>query len=75
VVVGHFSRLVQRFQLIEQNPPQSSQIQVSVKQTGDCAVLRVEDDGPGIPPAEREKVFRRLYRLDRSRPLRAAGLA
>lgn len=29
--------------------------------------IEVEDDGPGIPPSEREAVFRPFYRLDRSR--------
>ena len=28
----------------------------------DCAFLEVEDDGPGIPPAEREQVLERFYR-------------
>ena len=28
-----------------------------------AALLRVEDDGPGIAPAEREQVFKRFYRV------------
>ena len=33
----------------------------------------VIDDGPGIPVAERERVFERLYRTDRARSRRAGG--
>lgn len=29
---------------------------------GSEAILEIEDDGPGIPPAERERVFERFYR-------------
>jgi len=29
--------------------------------------LSVEDSGPGIPEGERERVFERFYRLDKSR--------
>ena len=40
---------------------------------GDSAVeIVVDDDGPGIPESEREKVFDPFYRLDRSRD-RATG--
>lgn len=36
-------------------------------------VVRVEDDGPGIPPGERERVFDRLVRLESSRDARSGG--
>ncbi len=37
------------------------------------AVVRVEDDGPGIPTDERERVFDRLVRLEASRDVRSGG--
>ena len=38
------------------------------------AFLIVADNGPGVPPAEREAIFRRLYRGDASRSQRGLGL-
>ena len=38
------------------------------------AVLIVDDSGPGIAPAEREKVFERFYRAPESRSMPGSGL-
>jgi two-component system OmpR family sensor kinase len=40
----------------------SGQVTVRVAREGGSTVLEVEDTGPGIPPAERERVFDRFYR-------------
>lgn len=44
---------------------------------GNTVVLRVEDDGPGVPPEYRQRIFDRLIRLDpsRSRPGHGLGLS
>ncbi|MFI6336759.1 ATP-binding protein [Streptomyces sp. NPDC050535] len=51
-------------------------VAVSVRTEGGWAVLRVGDDGAGVPPEERERVFERFVRLDdaRSRDDGGAGL-
>ncbi|MEV5748666.1 HAMP domain-containing sensor histidine kinase [Actinoallomurus sp. NPDC052308] len=51
-------------------------VRVRVSRAGERAELCVSDDGPGIPPADRERVFARFTRLDegRSRDEGGAGL-
>ncbi len=47
-------------------------IRLSARREAGKLVIAVEDDGPGIPEEERERVFEPFYRLDRSRD-RATG--
>ena len=42
---------------------ESGRITVSVRQVDGNAIIEVEDNGPGIPEAEREQVFERFYRI------------
>jgi signal transduction histidine kinase len=53
---------------------QGTAIELSVRRHGDRIVATVADNGPGIPAEERENVFRRLYRLDKSRSTPGSGL-
>jgi signal transduction histidine kinase len=45
----------------------------ATEETNTVSIL-VEDDGPGIPAAERSRVIDRFYRVDRSRSLPGNGL-
>ncbi|QDQ13725.1 sensor histidine kinase [Streptomyces spectabilis] len=53
-----------------------SRITVTARADGAWAVLEVADDGSGVPPAERERIFERFVRLDdaRGRDEGGAGL-
>lgn len=48
-------------------------VTVSVAQDGDTAVLSVADTGIGIPAADRERIFERFYRVDKSRSKKVGG--
>ena len=51
----------------------ASTVAVGVTATGGVAQLTVDDDGPGIDPADRERVFERFVRLDEARSRDAGG--
>jgi len=48
--------------------------EIEITNTDHGAVVSVADDGPGIPAGEYANVFKRLYRLDRSRQMPGNGL-
>lgn len=54
--------------------PDGTDIEISVRRTDGRAELEVADRGPGIPAGERDKVLRRLYRLEQSRTTPGHGL-
>jgi len=43
--------------------PNHGHVTLSVSSREGHVLLRVTDDGPGIPPTERDKVFQRFYRI------------
>ena len=62
---------------VKYSPPQG-QIRVTARRTGDKVAIGVEDEGPGIPAAEREAVFEKFRRLrsgDRSPAGTGLGLS
>ena len=52
---------------IEHTEPGVGVVRLEVTPRGDALAFEVIDDGRGIPPQDRERVFERLYRTDRSR--------
>ncbi|MBE1532142.1 sensor histidine kinase [Actinomadura algeriensis] len=50
-----------------------STVRIEVARAGSWACLTVADDGPGIPPSDRERVFERFTRLDSARSRGAGG--
>ena len=54
--------------------PDKAPIRVEARRVGALAVLSVEDTGPGVPPADRERIFERFTQLDSGATRRAGGV-
>ncbi|MDD2867824.1 HAMP domain-containing sensor histidine kinase [Neomegalonema sp.] len=54
--------------------PPGSEIELEVGEAEGAPVLRVSDDGPGVPPEEVGKVFDKFHRVERSRTTPGNGL-
>ncbi|MBU6444425.1 MAG: HAMP domain-containing protein [Alphaproteobacteria bacterium] len=78
VVSGDKTMLTQVFANLIENAmthsPPSGSIEVLLAETAGSAIASVSDRGSGIPAAEHERVFRRFYRLERSRSTPGSGL-
>lgn len=53
--------------------PDGSLIRVAFDRSDDRFLFRVIDQGPGIPPEHRDKIFERFYRIDHNRSRREGG--
>ena len=78
VVQGERSLITQMIANFVENAlihtPKGTTIELRVEKIGPVVRLVVEDDGPGVAPSEREQIFRRFYRVDRSRTTPGSGL-
>jgi signal transduction histidine kinase len=54
--------------------PPGAAIGLFATASANAVAIAVVDNGPGIPPAERDRVFRRFYRLESSRSTPGSGL-
>jgi signal transduction histidine kinase len=54
--------------------PRGTRIAVTQKHSEEASTVSVSDSGAGIPETEREKVFRRFYRLEQARSSKGSGL-
>jgi two-component system phosphate regulon sensor histidine kinase PhoR len=52
---------------------EGTSIDIDVAGGPDYGVIRITDHGEGIPPEERDRIFRRFYRIDKSRSQEIAG--
>lgn len=77
-ITGDKDLLVQMFANLVENSirhtPEQTEILLRLTSDGEDVLAEVTDSGPGIPEAERDKVFERLYRLDTSRSTPGSGL-
>ncbi|MEU4446570.1 HAMP domain-containing sensor histidine kinase [Actinosynnema sp. NPDC050801] len=76
-VSGDPQRLAQVLANLADNARQATgptgRVRLRVSRAGSFALLVVSDNGPGVPPADRERIFDRLVRLDEARDQRSGG--
>ena len=77
-LTGDRRLLAQMFSNLVENAlyhtPAGTGVRLVLRETATGFEAEVADNGPGIPAGERDKVFNRFYRLDRSRATPGSGL-
>lgn len=77
-VLGDRELLIQLFSNLMENAlrhtPEGTRIVMGGTRSGNGVIAEFSDNGPGIPESERGRVFRRFYRLERSRTTPGNGL-
>ncbi|GAB6037610.1 ATP-binding protein [Fundidesulfovibrio butyratiphilus] len=77
-ICGDRPLLTQMFSNLVENAirhcPKGTSILLTLRKEEGSVVATVKDNGPGIPAREWEHVFKRFYRLDRSRGTAGSGL-
>jgi two-component system phosphate regulon sensor histidine kinase PhoR len=76
-VVGDYNRLVQVFRNLVENAmkysPKNGRICIFGQRTADEVLIGVSDQGPGVPRADRQRIFERFYRVEKHRLKVQAG--
>ena len=77
-IAGDRELLVQLFANLVENvlrhTPKGTSVTMRLSRADGRVCAEVSDNGPGIPEGERSRVFRRFYRLERSRTTPGSGL-
>ncbi len=77
-ITGDRELLIQLFANLVENTlrhtPSHTRVVMRLRRTGAYALAEISDNGPGIPREEQSRVFRRFYRLERSRTTPGNGL-
>ncbi len=67
VVLGDGSRLTRVVENLADNAisfsPPGGLVQIAATRDGDRVLVRVDDEGPGVPPAAREAIFNRFHSI------------
>lgn len=78
VVMGDKTRLQQFFTNLIDNAMKytldGGAIHITLEKNQELAVVKISDTGIGIPKDEQEKIFKRFYRIDKSRSKETGGV-